>query len=281
MNKLFACNYAVVRFLPYPETEEFANVGVVLMCPRLGYFDFRLETRRRDRVTAFFPELPPRLFPFGRKEMRAELARVQKLLEKWSGGKENQIICDTGVPYFQDVFRNLTRPREAVFRFSSVGTVMAANPTAELERLFGHFVERQFAQHLDYQEKVMTERVARTLREFHVVGYRAEALGNEDYRVTMPFVWGTSRGDIRGIKPLDLAKTDTTRIIEHGERWVFRVNYLREIGYNPESFLFPVRLPDDPRKEKYAQDIRDRLEAMKAKTVRHGERDQIVAFAEA
>ncbi len=28
-----ACNYAIIRFLPYPETEEFVNVGVVLACP--------------------------------------------------------------------------------------------------------------------------------------------------------------------------------------------------------------------------------------------------------
>lgn len=32
MNKL-ACQYAVVRFLPYAETGEFANVGVALACP--------------------------------------------------------------------------------------------------------------------------------------------------------------------------------------------------------------------------------------------------------
>jgi len=27
-----ACNYAMLRFLPYPETGEFVNVGVVVNC---------------------------------------------------------------------------------------------------------------------------------------------------------------------------------------------------------------------------------------------------------
>ena len=62
MNKRVACNYAVLRFLPYPETQEFVNIGVVLMCPELRWFDYRTETRRRDRVTGFFPELNPAVF---------------------------------------------------------------------------------------------------------------------------------------------------------------------------------------------------------------------------
>ncbi len=45
LNKL-ACRYAILRFLPYTETGEFANVGVVLACPATGYFGFKLETRR-------------------------------------------------------------------------------------------------------------------------------------------------------------------------------------------------------------------------------------------
>ena len=44
-------NYHVVRFLPYPETGEFVNVGVILFCPQLGFFDFKIETHRSRRAT--------------------------------------------------------------------------------------------------------------------------------------------------------------------------------------------------------------------------------------
>lgn len=54
----FACRYAIVQFAPHVETGEFANVGVVLMCPQTGYFDFKLQTRKHKRVTDFFDELP-------------------------------------------------------------------------------------------------------------------------------------------------------------------------------------------------------------------------------
>jgi hypothetical protein len=34
--------YAVVRFMPFIETREFANVGVVLIAPKTGKFLFKL-----------------------------------------------------------------------------------------------------------------------------------------------------------------------------------------------------------------------------------------------
>jgi hypothetical protein len=36
MKKKLACNYAVLRFLPYPETGEFVNIGVAIGCPDKG-----------------------------------------------------------------------------------------------------------------------------------------------------------------------------------------------------------------------------------------------------
>jgi hypothetical protein len=37
---LVACTYAALRFLPYRETCEFANVGVVVCAPEAGFFGF-------------------------------------------------------------------------------------------------------------------------------------------------------------------------------------------------------------------------------------------------
>jgi hypothetical protein len=38
MNNNFntVCQYAVVRFMPFAETREFANVGIVIIAPKLG-----------------------------------------------------------------------------------------------------------------------------------------------------------------------------------------------------------------------------------------------------
>ena len=41
-----ACRYAVVQFAPCRETGEFANAGVVLLCPATGFFGYQLQTQR-------------------------------------------------------------------------------------------------------------------------------------------------------------------------------------------------------------------------------------------
>ena len=76
----YVCNYAVARFMPYAETEEFVCIGVVLICPITGYFGYRLENKRRDRVTGFFPELAPDVFIRGRRIFEQHLQHAHRLL---------------------------------------------------------------------------------------------------------------------------------------------------------------------------------------------------------
>lgn len=71
-----ACQYAIVRFAPFIETGEFANVGVVMMAAREGYFGFKLETQRYGRVTRFFEELDVKLYRATLYDLRDELRRV-------------------------------------------------------------------------------------------------------------------------------------------------------------------------------------------------------------
>ena len=58
-----------INFCPYPETGEFACIGVVLYSVSSGYFDYILadgkeSSRVRARVRSFFPETPANVFKF-------------------------------------------------------------------------------------------------------------------------------------------------------------------------------------------------------------------------
>ena len=50
------CLYSIVRYAPYAETEEFANIGVVLCAPKLGQFHFQLTQSNNARVKNFFQD---------------------------------------------------------------------------------------------------------------------------------------------------------------------------------------------------------------------------------
>jgi hypothetical protein len=139
----YACNYAVVRFLPCAESGEFVNIGVVLSCPRTGYFNVRLEQQKFSRISNLFPEIR-------RKE-------IQRAIECF--GKEMERVCvEVGrhsdaqeqLPRKQELsrhfFSEVVRPRESVVRCSEPRTAMAEKPEALLDALFERYVERLHAQ---------------------------------------------------------------------------------------------------------------------------------------
>ena len=98
--------YSIVRFLPYAETEEFANVGVVLFAPGKRYFDFRLNNKWR-RIGAFFEPLERRVFAEGIRAFGEELQRTRALAMGMFGDSRGQAAA-------AGVFEDLVRPRHLV-----------------------------------------------------------------------------------------------------------------------------------------------------------------------
>ena len=82
-------HYTLVRLLPQVDAGEFANVGVVLACPKQGYFEFRL-IRRYGRVTRFFEEFTGDLFLRVRREVEAELRHIRTHVG--TGGARDQAL---------------------------------------------------------------------------------------------------------------------------------------------------------------------------------------------
>lgn len=235
----YACNYAVLRFLPYPETGEFVNLGVVVHCPARGHFSLRLETRKQARVTDFFPELDRESFRAARRSIAAEMERVKMMIRRSNNAEQGRLL-----------FRELVRPREAVFRFGETRTILTDELGALAPRLFAQYVNRHFAQPKEYQETAMARRFHDALRTFRPdrVFHREQVVGTEEYHVRIPICsdWRTPEGvPMRAIKPLDLARPEPTAIFEHGDAWIQRVRRLKAIERMPERFIFAVRRPTD------------------------------------
>src|SRR5437016_3605991 len=94
------CNYATVRFLPYPEAGEFVNIGVVVHSPIEGFFDYLLETKRTRRVGGFFPELEIGNYRDAVKNCEDELKRMRNEIGI-SGENAAQMTLDaeTGIAF--------------------------------------------------------------------------------------------------------------------------------------------------------------------------------------
>lgn len=268
------CNYAVLRFLPYPETGEFVNLGVVVHCADLGFLGVELERRKISRVTNFFPELVKDQFKTAQAAIWAELERVRDQMIK------------LGQPELKRrVFRELIRPRESIFRFSEVKTVLTDKPQELVETLFAQYVRRHFAQTREHQEGVMARRYYQALREFCPawVFHQNRPVGKDEYHVRVPLssdIVGRNGVPSRVIKPLDLDRDEPTDIIDHGDGWIGKVRRLREIGCRPDRFIFAIRMPGiDGKTRDAAEKIIADLRKEDALIVMADEMRQLVALA--
>ena len=137
--KDLASNYTIIRFLPYRETGEFVNVGVVIACPEIGFFDFKIAPKRLRRVKGFFPELDREILLTGVKAIEAMLKSHRN-----SGAllaEAHELDAKTKMQGVEE-FRGLLRRRETLLHFSDPGAVLTDDPRRTLNELYDRFVNR-------------------------------------------------------------------------------------------------------------------------------------------
>jgi hypothetical protein len=269
-----AARYAIIRFLPYAETEEFANVGVVMFAPTARYFDFRLSNKWR-RLGAFFDTLDRRVFAEGMRAFQDELVRTRDRVGKLAGGGGlGQYSADT-------IFEDLIRPREGLFRFSAVRAVMTDELEAKLAALFDHYVLHDFATS-EYQEALI-ERTVRGVLRREGLGerFRRAKLGTGTLQFAVPFAEVDDAGRAhRIIKPMHLAHEDPVRILDHGNQWLGRLRHLERVHALPEAMLLAVTQPpmNTDRHDAFDEVRRD-LESLGATFAASNDEKAVLGFA--
>jgi len=274
----FACQYALLRFRPFAETGEFANVGIVLLAPEARFFGFKL-LNRYGRITQFFKELDKKVYLNGRMLFKEELERFAAQLRKLALDGRKSV---PDVRLAVDLFAEFVRHREAILQFDERRIVLAEDPKAKLNALFDFYVERNFVTK-EYQERLLESSIRKLLFSAQVGEvYRQEKLGDADFAVNFPFVRMAEGHADRVIKPLYLAQNDTTKIITHGGQWVDKIRRLRKRQALPERVLFPVTAPAiDARAYRAFEEIREDLAAERVEIVAAASDQQILNFAQA
>lgn len=274
--KKFACQYALLRFRPFVETGEFANVGIVMMAPEARFFGFRL-LKRYGRITQFFHQLDRKVYLEGRELFKEELDRFTGELRRLAlDGRKTQ----PDILLARNLFTELVRPREAMLQFAEQRVVLADNPKEKLVQLFDHYIERNFVTK-EYQERLLESTVRKLLFRGQMgTQYRPEKIGTPDFTVNFPFVLMADGKAQRIIKPLYLAQGDTTKILNHGGQWVDKLRRLRKRNALPKDVLFPVTAPQTNAKAYDAfTEIRDDLVAFDVQVLPANDECGILKFA--
>lgn len=236
MNKL-AMRFAVIRFMPYIQTREFANIGIVLTCPKTGYFDYKIEPKYA-RLSKFFQHFNATVYRAATLAFADELERLKNALQSSYRPDE-----------FRSVLDHIARPREAIILTSEIGVTGALNEEQELERLFDYYVCHSFAK--TQPEALFTKEIQRMVRHLQAAHpfYYEETLGNkEGFHAKLPIVQKTESGQVlKIIKPIYFGQKDPAEIYYKSDGWVAKINRLRQQGYIEQpAILFPYIPPENP-----------------------------------
>ena len=276
--KKLACQYALLRFRPFVETGEFANVGVVLLCPAGRFFGFKL-LKKYGRITKFFHQLDSKVYLTGKALFTEELDRLAAHIRHTALDGRKRVV---DIPLAVGLFAELTRTRDSMLHFDERRVVLADDPKAKLMELFDHYVERNFVTKA-YQERLLENAVRRILfRDNPRIGaqYVQEKVGTSDFLVNFPFVHKTGNVVDRIIKPLYLGQDDTTRVLNHGGLWVDKIKRLRKRNVLPENVLFPIAAARVESKAYMAfEEIRQELVEVGVEVTQANNEKTILAFA--
>lgn len=264
---MIAFRYALLRFLPFVETGEFANVGVVLIGASDRYFDFML-LKQRTRVVNFFELKGNKVFQRGLKNVGNDLDRIKTQLRHADPRTVNLM------------FDEVTRYREAVFRFDKPRALLADDAEQALKNLFDRYIVRNFVTSAN-QEALIEQSLRGLLIENQLTEkFRPRIIGDDLFKVSFPFVKGQA-AQVRVIKPLHLTHVEASKAFDYGLQWAGRVAELKNRNLLDGRVLFALKSGEATKNQEAAAAVRKRIISVGAEAVEYTETHEIISFASA
>ncbi|MBS9424796.1 DUF3037 domain-containing protein [Photorhabdus caribbeanensis] len=262
--------YSIVRYAPYAETEEFANVGVIICAPRLGYMVYRLTKTNDARVKNFFKD--DTIFHVVKPSIDRELQIATSIISELHSPEK-----------IRDFFYTFTSPKESIFYYSPPRVLLACDCKEELSRLFNKFVK-----HTEHTKEKREKILARELRERFQSHqelkniFKKETVGGELTRFSMPLVAMKNKDVLCAIKPLAFTQEEPSKMLEHCDTWVSRIKRAAsENILNMKTVLFTIDHRRKPglAEQKAIDEIRKTLDFSEIFHLSHDDEKSIIEFA--
>ena len=232
--KPLACRFSIIQFVPYTETGEFANIGIVLTCPQTGYFNFLLQNRKSKRVTDFFDALDRGFYLSAVRTVEEQLMRMRATAYQITSADKAEVL--------RTMFTSLVHPREAIIRFSETKVLLTKDPEQALKEKFDHYVGHSFATP-EYVEHTMNARLRNFLQGLDLPApFKPARVGNDAVNAKFDFVQTIDSKHLKIIKALNLSQADANDIAAHGDVWRGKFERLGRMNQLPDDILINVTL---------------------------------------
>lgn len=261
--------YSVIRFMPFPETQEFANVGVVAYTPHNGQVNYKLAHKRHARISDFFDDLDGKLLAGAIDIFDAELKRIQEFSRGFIG---KELV---------NLLNELTRQREGFLTFSETASLLAEQNLDEITvALYERYVGRTFNTK-EHRESILVRQLKAHLDRATRYKFTREKLDTGFMAFELPLV-ATDKLEFKAIKPLSFHHDTPLKMVDHGTRWISRAKILLNAGVlTPTNFMFVVEKPafkDENLKSAYSS-LSQEMQELGVNICNSKEVESIVSFA--
>lgn len=204
-----AFHYSIIRFQPFPDSGEFANIGVLVVDTELGEVDFKLARQKFARIREFFGDEAYDAYKFA----------IQYLMTEFGYGRRRPFWTKAAA---MDLFKLHVRPRESSVIFSDQRTILFDGRIEELTtQLYARFIERR---RTDAGELTLIDDIRDALKTHAIRGFRAIKI--EDPVVSVRFPIAHRNGELTAIQPLVFNQKTPLAIFDYGAHWKNRLSYL-------------------------------------------------------
>lgn len=265
-----ALQFAIVRFMPFAETSEFANVGVLAFAPKTGFVGYKLAPTRFKRVTDFFDDLEGQLYQQAIANFEEELCYIKNYAKDISG---QELV---------DVMHEVTRTREGLMTFGDLSVMITNDTTLALELLFDRYIGRDFKDTKEYREQQMVRVLRKELISNLTVRYKEQSLNTGFSKFKVPLV-AKEANITKAIKPLAFDQKTPLALVDHGDRWISRVKHLLQANTLRDSdFLFTIEEPRSKKDEFLAafETVHTGMKELGVKVLPYKNKSEILKFAE-
>src|SRR5438046_2141752 len=201
--------YVVLRYRHDPLTAEFANVGVVLHQPALGFLDARLR-RTSGRISQIFPDLDG-------AALRSSLRDIERAIRRIARSEAGDLL--TSLTDAAAVARRILPEDDTSFVWGPLGSGLTADPAKTLDQLYDRFVARYDEQpRVRRDDEAVWRPVRDRLAELHLAD-RLQPKRIESRIDAVEFQHAWKNGAWHCYQPLsfDLANEEVIR--EKARRW--------------------------------------------------------------
>lgn len=224
--------YSVIRFMPFPETQEFANVGVVAYTPHNGGVFYRLANKRHARISNFFDDLDGKLLAGAIDIFDDELKRIQEFATGLSG---KELV---------NIMNELTRQREGFMTFSETASLLTEQKLEDITfKLYERYVGRVFNTK-EHREALLVRELKAHLDRITKYKFTKNTLDVGFMAFDLPLV-ASDDIETKAIKPLTFYHENPLKMVDHGTRWISRARMLLNSDVvAPKNFMFVIEKPN-------------------------------------